>query len=135
MTLDEFKAMPIIMSFFPLTFESGIQKWTVFEVRCNSCNRLIAPEQTRGFVDRQVQSNYRTIQTMSYQITAHALCPKCNKLTTANYILHEDMTLEIDVNKTGEEKRWRMRKLTTWQRFTNWLKSFKKREHEQNAYH
>lgn len=130
MTLDEFNALPVIMSFFPLTFESGIQKWTNFVVKCESCDHPVSTTLTRGHVDKQIQSNYRTISSTNYEITAYALCPTCNKLTTARYILHEDMTLSGIHNKTGQPTRWHMRKFTVWERFSDWLKSFKKKEHE-----
>lgn len=123
MTLDEFNALPVVMSFFPLTFTTGRQRWTNFEVNCNDCKRPVPSEQTRGHVEREVITDgYRIIQSTCYNLTAHALCPHCERLTTAHYILHEDMTLTGFHPKTGEMSRWGMRKLTWWEKLRDWFK-------------
>lgn len=99
MTLDEFNALPVIMSFFPLTFITGNQRWTKFSVACNNCRSHVPTELTRGHVDQEVLGDYR-INTVDYRVTAHALCPACNKLTTALYTLHEDMTISEHHSRT-----------------------------------
>lgn len=115
MTLDEFNQLPVVMSFFPLTFESGRQKWMKFEVQCNDCDRTVPRERTRGLVDKHViTAGYRSVTSTSCQVIAHALCPDCEKLTTACYVLHEDMTLTGLHPETGQASRWNMRKLTAW---------------------
>lgn len=121
MTLDEFEALPVVMTFFPLTFGSGKQKWTQFRVQCNDCNREIPEERTRGSVELAGWS-YRMASTR-YEVMAHALCPGCNRLTTAHYILHEDMTLTGIHPKTGALAHWGMRRLTWWEKFRDWCKS------------
>lgn len=125
MTLDEFNKLPLIMSFFPLTFETGRQKWTTFVVTCNDCKRSIPEDQTRGYAYREITGDsYRVISSTSYQLVAHALCPECNRLTTACYVLREDMTLSGIDNVTGKVSNWKMRRLTAWERFTDRLKTF-----------
>jgi hypothetical protein len=125
MTLDEFEAMPVIMDSFPLTFKTGRQKWTNFEVSCNECKRPVAHDRTRGTVERETLFGdpYRGGKSFTqYHVVAHALCPVCDKLTTATYVLHEDMTLTGVHPKTGEKARWGMRKLTLWEKFVSWYK-------------
>lgn len=122
MTLDEFHALPVVMTFFPLTFGSGKQKWTQFQVHCNDCDRVIPKDQTRGTVELAPWGNYRLMSTR-YEVIAHGLCPGCNRLTTAHYILHEDMTLTGIHPKTGEMARWGMRKLTWWEKVVDWFKT------------
>lgn len=124
MTLDEFNELPVIMSFFPLTFETGRQRWTNLEVKCNDCDQTVPTDRTRGYVDREVVCDgYRLVKETRYSVTAHALCPSCNRLTTATYLLHEDMTLTGIHPKTGAESRWGMRRLTWWERLVDWCKA------------
>ena len=127
MTLDEFEAMPTIMSYFPLTFASGNQKWTAFEVACNECNRNVPHDCTRGYVERQVTGTFRAVQSTSYEVIAHALCPMCNKLTTATYVLHEDMTFEGIHAKSGKRRRGKLERspeeFTLRERVLGWLRS------------
>lgn len=127
MTRDEFEALPRIWSFFPLTFNTGRQRWTEFRVQCAECKKMIPDDATRGSVDRTMTGDsYRTVQSTSYQVVAHALCPKCNKLTTATYVLHEDMTCTGIDSETGEYSRWKMRKKTRWEKFVDWWRGEKK---------
>lgn len=121
MTLEEFESLPIIMSFFPLTFSTGNQRWTTFSVCCNNCKKEVPEELTRGSVDKEVSGDYRT-NTVDYQVVAHALCPACNKLTTAIYKLHEDMTISEFHQKSGTESRWSMRKVIFWDKICDKFK-------------
>lgn len=122
MTREEFDEMPVIMSFFPLRFATGRQCWTNFVVSCNDCGWKVPEDQTRGFVEREVTGGYRTTST-SYSVVAHALCPACNKLTTAVYLLHEDMTCTGISPATGEKACWQMRKLTLWEKIVDFTKN------------
>lgn len=132
MTLDEFQSLPVIMSFFPLTFTTGRQRWTNFAVNCNDCGQPVPSEQTRGHVDREVVlDGFRLIKSTCYNVVAHALCPHCDRMTTACYILHEDMTLTGLHPKTGEASRWKMRRLSLLERFIDWCKSLFNRDRKE----
>jgi len=121
MNRDEFFELPVIMSYFPLTFVSGRQQWTNFEIHCNDCKKLIPRDRTRGEVAKVFGEGYRTVK-IDYEVVAHGLCPACDKLTTAKYTLHEDMTLTGHHPKTGELSRLGMRRLTLWERARDWCK-------------
>jgi hypothetical protein len=120
MTLDEFHELPTIMSYFPLTFVSGRQRWTNFELNCSDCDRVIPHDATRGEVSKLFGGGYRSVK-VDYEVVAYGLCPACDKLTTARYTLHEDMTLTGHHPKTGEAARWKMRKLTWWEKLLEWF--------------
>jgi hypothetical protein len=125
MTLEEFYELPTIMSYFPLTFVSGRQKWTNFEISCNECKKPIPQDKTRGEVAKLFGEGYRSVK-VDYEVVAHGLCPYCDKLTTARYTLHEDMTLTGHHPKTREMSRWGMRKLTWWEKLLEWFSHLKR---------
>lgn len=108
MTLDEFRAMPRISSYLPLTFLPGKQQFTGFVLECGECKEDI--DDSRGYVTPEgVCNDYRSLPIiLSYRVMAYGVC--CNKLTTANYTFHEDMTV------SSGESIWGMRKLTLWER-------------------
>lgn len=108
MTVDEFHALPTVMSYFPLTFVVGKQQWTSFAVHCNDCNRLIPEDSTRGHVSKAYNGGYRSVK-VDYEVVAHGLCPTCERMTTAEYTLHDDMTFTGRNPLTGEETTWEMR--------------------------
>ena len=123
MTRDEFFQFPAIMSYFPLTFTSGQQKWTEFSLRCNDCHRFIPSDMTRGEVAKVFEDGYRTVK-VAYEVSAHGLCPACDTLTSAQYTLHSDMTLTGYHPETGEMSTWKARKLTMWGRILEWFRCY-----------
>ena len=122
-TLEEFEALPAIMASFPLTFKSGRQRWTNFEVCCNACKRPVERNRTRGAVECETTfaDPYRGGKSFTeYHIVAHALCPVCDKLTTAIYSLDENMVCsEI---KNGVRYTFKMRKLTLWEKLMKFVR-------------
>lgn len=123
MTLGEFNALPSIMSSFPLTFDTGRQRWTHFSVSCNDCKRPVQNELTRGRVDLEtVTDGYRFVRSTHYSVVAHALCQACNSITTACCILRDDMTATSINPKTGMVH-IEMRQLTMIELFLDWCKS------------
>jgi hypothetical protein len=125
MTLDEFYELPTIMSYFPLTFVSGRQRWTNFEINCADCDKTIPHDKTRGEVAKIFGEGYRSVK-VDYEVVAHGLCPVCDKMTTARYTLHQDMTLTGHHPKTGEMSRWSMRKFTWWEKLLEWFDNLKR---------
>lgn len=121
MTREEFFQFPAIMSYFPLTFTSGQQKWTEFSLCCNDCKKVIPTDRTRGEVAKVYEGGYRTVR-VAYEVTARGLCPDCNRLTFARYTLHSDMTLTGYHPETGEMSTWKARKRTTWNRILDWFR-------------
>ncbi len=126
MTHDEFYAMPKISTYFPLTFETGKQKWTNFVVQCGRCEKDVDDEDTRGFAVPlfTASSAYRSMPTLTaWHVVAQALCPRCELLTTADYVLRADMTLTGRTPDGSKETTWGMRKLTFWERIIDWCRS------------
>ncbi len=118
MTKDEFYAMPKISSYFPLTFETSTNKWTQFVVECAECKKDIGDEDTHGYVFPilKVDNPYRGYPILAeYHVIAQALCQLCEKLTTADYTLRQNMTLTGRDGK-GNELTWNTRKLTLWEK-------------------
>ena len=92
MTLAEFLSMPEIASYFPLTFEPHFPRvqWNEITVACGECQRDVPPADTRGYVTRFLESGtYRDapLAGRRHHLVAQALCPCCETLTTADYVL------------------------------------------------
>lgn len=120
MTKEEFNSLPTIASFLPLKFPGGgNQEWTSVKVGCADCKKQVPSLQTRGHADLQVHDGagcYRSKTAYAWHITAFALCPLCDKMTTALVELHENMTM-VSVNSvTGERTKWVSRKASLWRR-------------------
>lgn len=121
MTRDEFDTLPVIMDSFPLTFKSGIQRFTHFEIRCNVCKKPVGNELTRGIIERETTFSdpFRGGKSFTrYHVVAHALC--CEKLTSATFIFSEDMV--VTEVKNGVHYSSKMRKLFLWERFVAFIK-------------
>lgn len=124
MTRDEFYAMPCIADCFPLTFESGKQRWDNFSTYCKRCDRVVPKSDTRGYVVPQTRAvGYREAPTIvAYHVSAQTLC--CNSLTRCDYTLHENMTVTGRHPKTGAESLWNMVRPTLWERLTERVRSW-----------
>lgn len=115
--------MPEVLSQFPLRFEGkGKACFTHFSVQCGDCKSEVPQSQTRGYaVPTRKGATYRDPGTPAYEVVAQALCPTCDKLTTAEYVLGVTAKGELFASgrssKTGEERHWGFRKLSWWERF------------------
>ena len=125
MTLDDFWAMPEIYKSLPLTFPPGNQKFTKISVICNECKRNIFGIDFRGYViPINAPGDYRNApKVIAYHLEGYGYC--CKKITVADYIFREDMTMTGLNPDSGEEKTWGMRKLTRWERFVDFFKKEK----------
>lgn len=135
MTREEFFAMPEIRAQFPLTFEGkGRARFTHFSVACNDCKAEVPQPRTRGYaVPTRKGATYRDPGTPAYEVVAQALCPACDKLTTAEYVLGVTAGGQLFAigrhPKTGEERQWRSRKRSWWERLKQCLRAWATRRH------
>lgn len=129
MKLQEFKSLPIFATLLPLKFETGKQRLTAFIVHCNDRNKPIPDECTRGVVTQQ-RNGVRSSKISAHEICAHALCPKCDRMTTANYTYYRDTTLvRHNFDGTSTVLKWKnsdeetpAKDPTFWERTSSWFK-------------
>lgn len=119
MTEEEFFALPLLSSWFPLSFSPNAQRWDELSVRCGDCERYVPADRTRGTV-RPEGHGYRSGPTC-YAVEAYALCPDCDSLTSASYLLHADMSISGVDPRTGRDSRWRGRRSGLLERAWRWL--------------
>ncbi len=132
MTYEEFWKLPTIKSYFPLNYASG-NNWVSFKVKCHQCGKFVSNHRTRGVVTSLFNGNYRKVN-IDYEVVAHGLCHACDVITTAKYILHEDMTMSGRDPDTGKMNRWKARqedktsvlfmkpqKLMWWKKLLKWF--------------
>jgi hypothetical protein len=110
-TLDEFLALPVVSSSFPLVFRSGA-RWTHLSGSCGKCDAEIPDESLRGSVSRPIDS--------VFVIDAVGLCASCNTLTPVLYRLHEDMSMTGPSPQDGLWSRWEPVR-PWWRRFLSAL--------------
>lgn len=91
-----------------MVFESGA-KWTSMVAQCGKCEDQMGVEDTRGSVEPMIAGgSYRDLpRIIGYHVVAESLCPRCQLLTTTDYVLHENMTITGKNPKTGLESLWR----------------------------
>lgn len=118
MTKDEFNALPLLKSFFPLVFRSG-GRWEQFSGMCGSCDVAFKDENFRGTVvldEREVQppplalinlgdDEVPKLSAQVFTIKALGYCPKCDLLTPIEYQMHENMGMS-GYDTSGKWTHW-----------------------------
>ncbi len=108
MTLDEFRALPLVRDRFPLVFSNG-GRWESLEGLCSSCSTALV--ELRGTVEHPF--------TCVFIVEAWGYCRACRLLTSFQYRFHEDMGMTGKSPLTGEWVRWEPKR--RWS-FWRWLR-------------
>ena len=111
MTLDEFEALPTLMSQFPLVFASGA-RWNEMTGSCARCGCLI---EMRGDVTSWGPSHAVKV----YVIDALGYCDACELLTPFRYRMYADMS--VTGERDGAWVTWPAKR-SVWWRFRRWLR-------------
>ena len=107
MTYEDFYALPVVMSFFPLVFADGA-RWETFRGYCADCDGELREDRFRGHVTQPFWT-YRG-NASTYVVEAWGLCSKCDVLTPFHWQLLPDMTMR-GRTKDGQMGTWLPRRL------------------------
>jgi hypothetical protein len=105
-TVGEFRALPTIVSQFPLVFETG-GRWEKMEGVCERCDAKLSGEALRGYVTRPFGP--------AFLVEAFGLCA-CGTLTRFRYRFPPDMTMVGRSPKSGDWSIWGLKRKRSWWR-------------------
>jgi hypothetical protein len=105
-TMGEFRALPTIVSQFPLVFGNGA-RWETMAVRCSRCDTAISGDAFRGHVTRPFGA--------AFLMEAFGLC-ECGALTRASYRFLPDMTMVGRSPRDGAWSVWAAKRNGSWWR-------------------
>ena len=101
MTRQDFYALTLLSSHFPLVFGNG-GRWTEMKGECGSCHTVFEDGMFRGTADVKLWNRDGTPRM--FQVEGVGLCDDCDRITTFEYRLYDDMSM-VGM-KNGKWARW-----------------------------